>query len=92
MEAREAESRELFHGLVNIATGFYHYRMNNRAGMHSQLRKGIAKLRLLPKHCRGVAVERLLNQVAPFVEGLDAGKPLPATLPRLLLYEENPPS
>lgn len=90
MEAREAESRELFHGLVNLATGFYHYRMNNLAGMRSQLHKGVARLRNLPQHCHGVAVERLLQQVAPFLEGVISDTPRPQTLPLITLSTENP--
>jgi predicted metal-dependent hydrolase len=60
MDARKKQERELFHGLVNMATGFYHYRMHNFSGMRSQLLKGFAKLyrrlkaarRIFPKSCR----------------------------------------
>lgn len=91
MEARDAESRELFHGLVNVATGFYHYRMNNLAGMQSQLRKGVAKLDKLPHRCHGVAVEHLVHQVDPFLKSLATGMPLPKSLPNVVLDNEYPP-
>lgn len=92
MEAREAETRELFHGLVNIATGFYHYRMHNLAGMQSQLRKGAARLRALPKCCQGVAVEHLLEQVVPFMDAMGTNMPFPPRMPFITLYNEISPA
>ena len=67
MEAREPIGRDLFHGLVNLATGFYHFRMENFAGMQSQLQKGLAKLGKLPSPCHGVALAPLLKQVRLFI-------------------------
>ncbi|MEK7729782.1 MAG: DUF309 domain-containing protein [candidate division KSB1 bacterium] len=84
MEAREAKSRELFHGLVNLATGFYHFRMDNFAGMQSQLQKGLAKLEKLSSPCYGVALAPLLQEVQPFI-GL--AQTLPA-LPKIMLQPE----
>lgn len=92
MEARDATSRTLLHGLVNLATGFYHYRMDNFTGMKSQLLKGFERLRKLPAHCQGVCVERLLNQVEPFIACLAAGASLPAALPVITLSEEEFPA
>jgi hypothetical protein len=68
MEAREQTQRYLFHGLVNIATGFYHYRMGNRKGMQSQLQKGVAKLAQVPATCSGVFIEKLLQQIQPYLK------------------------
>lgn len=68
MEAREQTQRDLFHGLVNIATGFYHYRMGNRKGMQSQLQKGVDKLSQVPPRCFGVNVEKLLLDVQPYIQ------------------------
>ena len=68
MEAREQTQRDLFHGLVNIATGFYHYRMGNRAGMQSQLQKGMDKLSQVPACCFGVNIEKLLQDVQPYIQ------------------------
>ncbi len=68
MEAREQTQRDLFHGLVNIATGFYHYRMGNRKGMQSQLQKGMDKLSQVPARCFGVNVEKLLQDVQPYIQ------------------------
>jgi len=67
MDAREQTQRDLFHGLVNIATGFYHYRMGNRNGMQSQLQKGVEKLSTVPSLCFGVNVGKLLNEVQPYI-------------------------
>lgn len=90
MEARAPVSRDLFHGLVNFATGFYHYRMENFAGMQSQLQKGLAKLGKLPAPCHGVALAPLLDQVKPFI-GLSQARAqaLPA-LPQIVLQAEEP--
>jgi predicted metal-dependent hydrolase len=68
MDAREQTQRDLFHGLVNIATGFYHYRMGNRKGMQSQLQKGVDKLSQLPPRCFGVNVKKLLQEVPPYIQ------------------------
>ncbi|MCG3120173.1 MAG: hypothetical protein ALAOOOJD_02798 [bacterium] len=68
MDAREQTQRDLFHGLVNIATGFYHYRMGNRNGMQSQLQKGVDKLAHVPPRCFGVNVEKLLKEVLPYIQ------------------------
>lgn len=68
MDAREQTQRNLFHGLVNIATGFYHYRMGNRHGMQSQLQKGVNKLSQVPPRCLGINVEKLLKEVLPYIQ------------------------
>jgi predicted metal-dependent hydrolase len=62
MEARELNQRELFHGLVNVATGFYHYRMGNRKGMQSQLQKGADKLSQVPPCCLGVNIKNCFTR------------------------------
>lgn len=78
MEARDSMSRALCHGLVNLATGFYHFRMNNFAGMQSQLRKGLAKLAALPSPCHGVVLTPLLESVRVFMG--NTSEPLPQIL------------
>ncbi|MDZ7361789.1 MAG: DUF309 domain-containing protein [candidate division KSB1 bacterium] len=83
MEAREQMQRELFHGLVNIATGFYHYRMGNRAGMQSQLQKGVDKLSQVPARCFGVNVEKLLHEVQPYIQQGYAPASFPEPLPKI---------
>ena len=77
MDAREPISRALFHGLVNLATGFYHFRMNNFSGMQSQLRKGLVKLEPLPSPCYGVLLAPLLPRVRMFIGNAPADTPLP---------------
>jgi len=83
MDAREQTQRDLFHGLVNIATGFYHYRMGNRNGMQSQLQKGAAKLSHVPPRCFGVNVEKLLLEVQPYLQQEHLQTSFPEPLPKI---------
>jgi len=83
MEAREQTQRDLFHGLVNIATGFYHYRMGNRAGMQSQLQKGVDKLSQVPARCLGVNIEKLLHDVPPYIQQEHAQASFPESVPKI---------
>lgn len=83
MEAREQTQRDLFHGLVNIATGFYHYRMGNRKGVQSQLQKGVDKLSQLPPRCFGVNVEKLLQEVQPYIQKEYLQATFPEPLPKI---------
>ena len=82
MDAREETERDLFHGLVNLATGFYHFRMSNLKGMQSQLQKGVSKLSTLPPQCCGVHVEKVLNDVDLYIS--DDNEPeFPEPLPKI---------
>jgi hypothetical protein len=83
MEAREQVQRDLFHGLVNIATGFYHYRMGNRKGMQSQLQKGVDKLSQVPPRCFGVNVGKLLRDVQSYIQQEYAQLSFPEPLPKI---------
>jgi len=83
MDAREQTQRDLFHGLVNVATGFYHYRMGNRSGMQSQLQKGAAKLSHVPPRCFGVNVEKLLQEFRPYIQPEDLPTGFPEPLPKI---------
>jgi predicted metal-dependent hydrolase len=83
MEARERTQRDLFHGLVNIATGFYHYRMGNRKGMQSQLQKGMEKLSHVPSHCCRVNTAALLEQVQQYIQKDQRRKAFPEPLPKI---------
>jgi hypothetical protein len=83
MEAREQTQRELFHGLVNIATGFYHYRMGNRKGMQSQLQKGVNKLSQMPPRCFMLNVEKLLAEVQPYIQQEYAQASFSEPLPKI---------
>lgn len=83
MEAREQTQRDLFHGLVNIATGFYHYRMGNRKGMQSQLQKGVDKLSQVPPRCFGVNVEKLLHDARPYIQKNYLQAAFPEPLPKI---------
>lgn len=88
MDARDPISRTLFHGLVHLATGFYHFRMNNFAGMQSQLHKGLAKLETLPSACHGIALAPLLQGVRNFIGNFAAD----AALPQVELRSEPMPA
>ncbi len=83
MEAREQTQRDFFHGLVNIATGFYHYRMGNRAGMQSQLQKGVDKLSQLSARCFGVNIAKLLHNVQPYIQKEYLQAVFPEPLPKI---------
>jgi hypothetical protein len=89
MDARHKEHRDLFHGLVNMATGFYHYRMNNFKGMRSQLMKGFGKLSELPPVCVGCNLSKLLDDSWPFLQALESGtKNFPEKLPVIEFHPE----
>lgn len=88
MEAREPVSRDLFHGLVNLATGFYHFRMENFAGMQSQLHKGLAKLGKLSSPCYGVALASLLEQARQFIGISPENMPALPALPQIVFQAE----
>ena len=83
MEAREQAQRDLFHGLVNIATGFYHYRIGNRKGMQSQLRKGVDKLSQVPPRYFGMNIAKLLQDVEPYIQQEYAQANFPEPVPKI---------
>jgi len=89
MDARKQVHRDLFHGLVNMATGFYHYRMNNFKGMRSQLTKGIEKLSTLPPICLGCNVGKLARETRPFLQAVEQdAKEFPEPLPIIEFHSE----
>lgn len=91
MDARNAVERNLFHGLVNLATGFYHFRMHNFAGMQSQLKKGVDKLSQLPGRCYGVEVEKLLQRVRLYIRTPAQPAVFPEPLPQIAFHPEEIP-
>ncbi|MDZ7269121.1 MAG: DUF309 domain-containing protein [candidate division KSB1 bacterium] len=88
LDARTPVERNLFHGLVNIATGFYHYRMHNLKGMQSQLHKGMQKLAQVPDRCCGVEVAALLRSVQPYHASPPTLASLPEPLPQITFHPE----
>jgi predicted metal-dependent hydrolase len=88
MEAREQIQRNLFHGLVNIATGFYHYRMGNRKGMQSQLQKGVDKLSQVPPSCLETNIKKLLQDVQPYIQEEYLQAVFPEPLPKIEFNEK----
>ena len=84
MDARKRQQRDLFHGLVHMATGFYHYRMHNLNGMRSQLSKGMEKLSRLPAICLGCNIAKLCDESRPFLDAARQGQTVfPTTLPTI---------
>jgi len=79
MEERRSE-RHFYQGLLHIAVGFYHFDNKNHKGALSQLTKAADKLKdYVPAH-RGIQVQQILMETAPFllaarnrVNGLSAG-------------------
>ena len=91
MDAREQTGRNLFHGLVNIATGFYHYRMGNLKGMQSQIGKGLEKLARVPDEYMGVDVANLTAEVRNYIKCETGENGFREPLPRIEFDERKTP-
>lgn len=91
MDARNVVERNLFHGLVNLATGFYHFRMHNFAGMQSQLKKGVDKLSQLPGRCYGIEVGKLLQGVRLYIRAPAPQTVFPEPLPQIEFHPDEIP-
>ena len=59
-----------YQGLVQLATGFYHLRMDNLKGAESQLNKGITKLKKYKPEYQNLELTELLNQVAVCIDSI----------------------
>ena len=64
------EDVRFYQGLVQLATGFYHLRMDNLKGAESQLSKGFAKLEKYKPRYRNLELTELLNQVAVCLDSI----------------------
>ena len=64
------EDVRFYQGLVQLATGFYHLRMDNLKGAESQLNKGVAKLEKYKPEYRNLELTELLNQVAVCLDSI----------------------
>lgn len=62
--------RRFYQGLVQLATGFYHLRMNNPEGGLSQLSKGVEKLRSFPVSYQTIDLSDLLMEVNACIKAL----------------------
>jgi len=69
MEERGEDVR-FYQGLVQLATGFYHLRMDNLKGAESQLKKGVAKLEKYKPEYRNLELSELLNQVSVCIDSI----------------------
>ncbi len=73
MDAR-GKSRPFYQGLVQLATGFYHFRMANLKGAQSQLKKGCGKLEAFAPQYQMVSVSKLLRSVSACLEQIEAAR------------------
>jgi len=64
------EDVRFYQGLVQLATGFYHLRMDNLKGAESQLNKGVVKLGKYKPEYRKLELTELLNQVVVCVDSI----------------------
>lgn len=64
------EDVRFYQGLVQLATGFYHLRMDNLKGAESQLNKGVVKLEKYKPEYRKLELTELLNQVVVCVDSI----------------------
>ena len=64
------EDVRFYQGLVQLATGFYHLKMDNLKGAESQLNKGFAKLEKYKPRYRSLELTELLNQVAACIDSI----------------------
>jgi hypothetical protein len=64
------EDVRFYQGLVQLATGFYHLKMDNLKGAESQLNKGFAKLEKYKPRYRNLELTELLNQVAVCLDSI----------------------
>ncbi len=61
---------QFYQGLVQLATGFYHLRMDNLKGAESQLNKGITKLKKYKPEYQNLELTELLNQVSVCIDSI----------------------
>lgn len=66
MDDRE-ESKVFYQGLVQLATGYYHFIMRNLNGTQSQLNKGITKLSKYKPIYQDIHVSELIERVESFL-------------------------
>ena len=64
------EDVRFYQGLVQLATGFYHLRMDNLKGAESQLSKGFTKLEKYKPRYRNLELTELLIQVAVCLDSI----------------------
>ncbi|HXF81629.1 MAG TPA: DUF309 domain-containing protein [bacterium] len=76
------ETREFYHGLVQVAAAFYHYEKGNLRGSRALLTRGLARLRGFPGSYLGLDVGRLRADLAPWNQHF-AGGPRPPDCPRI---------
>ena len=65
--------RAFYHGLIQMATGFYHLTGGNLKGAESQLSAGLRKLHPFCPACLGVDVAALVREVEGVLERMRGG-------------------
>ncbi len=64
------EGVHFYQGLVQLATGFYHLKMDNLKGAESQLNKGITKLKKYKPQYQNLELTELSNQVSVCIDSI----------------------
>ncbi len=64
------EGVHFYQGLVQLATGFYHLRMDNLKGAESQLNKGLTKLKKYKPQYQNLELTELSNQVSVCIDSI----------------------
>ncbi len=93
-EYRESD-RTYLQALIQLSAGLYHADAGNLRGAHSQLSKGLEKLRRYPATHQGVDVLALTRDVASCLavirdrEGVESGDLDPSFFPQIKLNSEH---
>lgn len=64
--------RDLYQGLIQVATAFYHYEKRNWHGARTVLAKGLHRLAPYPGEVLGLRLDLLRQQLAPWLEAFSA--------------------
>lgn len=97
-KATEGSDKAFFHGIVQIAAGFYHYEKRNRHGARTLLAKGLQKLAGYPDQHLGVDLAGLMRSLEPWAASFSAGtpgSPAAGSLPRISMtgdQQNRPPA
>lgn len=70
-------------GIIQVAAAFYHHQKQNHEGMHSLMRRGLAKLEEFPAGYHELRLEDLRRALREWLAAAARGGPLPRTYPKL---------
>ena len=77
--------RTFLQGIIQVAAAFYHHQKENREGMRSLMRRGLAKLEGFPGGYHEVRLEELRCALREWLAADSRGDALPRAYPRLRL-------